>query len=130
MDGSAVRADLDGAEQEYPIEEALFFLLERGIPYNVIFGYEDGWDLERLVRLFCYLKRREIEMQKSATVAVSIGASSLFKQDAIKKFLSESDKMLRAIEQREKLTEDVDQDTKVERVKKSLSMLGMFLGKK
>lgn len=75
----------------------LFFLLEKGVPYEHIYGFHDGLDFQSLVSLFLYHKRREIENQRDRALEVAIGASALFSQKGFKNFEREIQSALQSL---------------------------------
>lgn len=64
----------------------LFYLLHRGIPYDCIWGYHEGWEFDRLQRAFVTFKAAEIEEQQKLAVGVAVGASTLFSPKAFEEF--------------------------------------------
>lgn len=66
--------------------------MEQGVPTERIYGYHEGWDFERLTDLFRYFKRRDLERQRDAVMAVAIGASSISGGKPLKRFTEEIDK--------------------------------------
>ena len=59
-----------------------------------MYGYHTGWDFDRIVAMFHYLKRRDLERHKDAVMAVAIGSSAIVGGKALKKFTDEVDKAI------------------------------------
>jgi len=78
----------------YGLEELLFFLIESGLSERAVYGWHEGWPMDRLQRAFVYFKMREIEKQQGFVTAVSIGASSLFSQKAIEQYMDATNRII------------------------------------
>jgi len=106
----------------YGLEELLFFLIESGLSENAVYGWHEGWPMDRLQRAFIYFKMREIEKQQGFVTAVSIGASSLFSQKAIEQYMNVTNRIISK-------TPTSDDRVKTEQVKSELGKLtGIFNG--
>lgn len=75
----------------------LFFLVESGIPEPCVYGYHEGWDFDRLVRAFQYLKGREIEQRKWDLMAAAAGVSTIAGGKVFRKVSSQLDEALGSI---------------------------------
>lgn len=82
------------------MNDVLFFLISNGISEQCVYGYHEGWELERLLDCYFFLKRREIEQQQTAAHMVALGASTLFKGQPLKKFQSDTDKLKKELDRR------------------------------
>lgn len=89
-----------GGWVEQDVNDILFYLLSSGIPEPVIYGYHTGWEFERLMDCYFFLRKREVEQQQSAAHMVALGASTLFKGEPLKKFQRETDKLKKSLSTR------------------------------
>lgn len=64
----------------------LFYLLEKGVPAESIWGYHDGWDFDRLYRAFLAFRTLDFRKQKEDAVSIAVGASSLLSHESLEKF--------------------------------------------
>lgn len=85
------------ASSDYRLEEVLFYLVESGVHPDKVYGYHEGWDFDRIVSMFQYLKRRELEKRKESVLSMAIGASSVVSGKALKKFTDEIDRAIRSM---------------------------------
>lgn len=99
----------------------LFYLIENGVSPSFVYGYHSGWPFDRLVRMFRYLKRREIELRREQVMNLAIGASAVVTNRPLKKFINEIDSALG--EMKEEIEEDGD-----DKVRRELGKLMGFLG--
>lgn len=100
----------------------MFFLLLRGIPHDIIFGYHGGWDFDRLLNLYYYLQAREVQEFRDMTNSVAIGAGSLFKGNILSQFLQKSEGAMQSI-RRLRTGGEAEQETRVKSSQKDIGEL-------
>ena len=105
--------------RDYELEEVLFYLIARGLPEYVIFGYHDGWDFDRLHRTFLFMKHREIEEQDIMARCVAVGASAIMSKDVLPKFSKHIQSMREEIIS--KLSSEAEQDVKEQKSKRVMA---------
>ena len=125
--------DSNGTDSEsdldlFSLEEAIFYCLSCGVQREVVYGWDDGLDSERFMRLFFYLKSREIEVGKTQAVATAVGASSLFKGDTFKKFIRRSDQAITQARKYQKSTRPKAEEEKRANLEKAFRKLGGIIG--
>ena len=114
--------------KDYRLDEVLFFLLESGMPSEFVYGYHDGWDFDRLLKAFWYYKQREIEKERSAVVAVALGASTLFSAKAYKSFERESRELLNDLVERRAADPEVRKKHEKEKLDKLMGGFNQLAG--
>lgn len=87
----APEGDSDNGSVDFPLDEVLFFLLENGVPTVNLYGWHEGWCMEKITDAFQYYKKRHGEKQRDHALAVALGASSLLSKKPLEKFLKEID---------------------------------------
>ncbi len=118
----------DGVDEDdgggYRLEEVCFYLLSRGIPDSVIYGWHEGWDIHRLVRLFWFLRREDALQAQAQTNAVAVGASTVAsKGKAFREFNRETKKMIRMYEKEMGKTAHVSSDDQAKKDAEQLSKM-------
>lgn len=98
-------------ETEY--EEVVFFLLGSGVSEHLVNGWHSGWDSETIEKAFVFFKKKEIEKQRSETLSVALGASSLISKKPIEKFLKEVDSRVGKSPVEQKPSADVKEFSKL-----------------
>jgi hypothetical protein len=99
-------------------------LLWQGISHEIIFSYEDGWDFDRLLSLFYFLKKAQVQDSRNMTSAVAIGASSVMKGKVLNQFMKKNDEAVKKIDKiRKQVKLNDGRDTRVSKFKKDLSTL-------
>ncbi len=93
MDGP-VSEDDEEIGPGFELEEICFDLLLAGVPREIIYGWHDGWDFDRLVRLFLHVRRRKIEGHREGVQQVALGAGALFSKKGLDEFNKSTDKQL------------------------------------
>jgi len=117
--------DLGELEKFFSLEEVLFYLVVNGVPEHLVYGWHDGWDFDRLNRLFLYLKKRELENLQAQVNAVSIGASSIMSNEAYKGFMANTNKAIQEISNRE--SKSPESPSKNVHLAEQMSKLGQVL---
>lgn len=88
---TAPESDSDNGRVDFPLEEVLFFLLENGVPSVNLYGWNEGWCMEKITSAFQYYKKRQAEKQRDNALAIALGASSMISKKPLEKFLRETD---------------------------------------
>jgi len=130
VDGADNGEDVSKEVADASIEEAMFYCLSRGVSPSAIYGWDDGLDFHTFSRLFFFLKCREIEEAQQRAVTTAVGASSLFKQDAFKKFMSKTDAMIRKGKEHHDKTRVKTFEEKRKKLQGFFGQLGNIMGAK
>jgi len=76
----------------------VFYLLAQGVERSIVLGYHEGWDFDRLMALYFFLRKQELKSYRDMAATTAVGASALFKGKVLKDFLRDTDKSLDQLE--------------------------------